>query len=115
MKDTYTRFFLTDGTFLAVFIRDDGALKMAGIFIDVNGQKAPNKFGRDIFYYIYYIRRGTNLVGVFMPSDYDRTRDSLINGTDSGTCNKNASDWSGRYCAALIMKDGWQIKDDYPW
>ncbi len=27
-------------------------------------------------------------------------------------CNKNSD---GIKCAALIMADNWQIKDDYPW
>ena len=27
-------------------------------------------------------------------------------------CKKNSS---GQYCAAKIMQDGWEIKDDYPW
>jgi len=47
------------------------------------------------------------------------TRDDIKNGkvtTTFSDCNKNGTEYnSGLYCAALIMYDGWQIKDDYPW
>lgn len=38
-------------------------------------------------------------------------RDKWKNNTRFG-CNKDAHKY---YCAGLIMHDGWQIKDDYPW
>jgi hypothetical protein len=79
-------------------------------------KKKPNKLGRDIFYFIYYVayispvNNGKILAGAIAT---DRT--ALLEGTGYGTCNKNSSSWGGRYCSAIIMKDGWQIKDDYPW
>ena len=41
-------------------------------------------------------------------------------GTDASVSavNSNCSKLStggGLYCAAKIIRDGWQIKDDYPW
>ena len=38
-------------------------------------------------------------------------RDYLKDGSGKYGCNENAK----TTCAALIMQDGWQIKDDYPW
>jgi hypothetical protein len=46
-----------------------------------------------------------------MPFVYNWSRENLM-GTDAGACNKAKT---GVFCSALIMKDGWQIKDDYPW
>ena len=52
---------------------------------------------------------------------YSVDRDTLLgkNGNTWGGCFKNSSQ-SGYYlagdsCAAVIMKDGWEIKSDYPW
>ena len=45
-----------------------------------------------------------------LPIGYNR--DELANGSDYRACNKSKG---GAFCAALIVMDGWQIKDDYPW
>ncbi len=108
----YGRFYLTDGTLIAVFVQNNSTDKRINVYIDLNGQKTPNTFGKDIFYYNYYVVHGSpNVMGKFMPEWYTADREFLINNTPSG-CNRNAN---GRLCTALIMKDGWQMKDDYPW
>ncbi len=43
-----------------------------------------------------------------------KSRDELINGKKYG-CNKNIDKNKRVNCTALMMWDGWQIKDDYPW
>ena len=30
-------------------------------------------------------------------------------------CSKQAGQTNGAFCSALIMTDGWEIRDDYPW
>ena len=112
--DTYYRFYLNDGV-LVYFTasqnleRTDGHRKFAVLYIDINGQKGPNKSGRDIFEFDYMIDGlYPELNGKLNPRFGHKTREDIL--TDN--CNKNVS---GLGCAALIMKDGWQIKDDYPW
>ncbi len=117
----YARFYLNDGTLIALRIenapRGDGLnYKQAYIYIDMNGQKKPNKYGKDLFHFKYYIFHGTptsNYSGKFLPYYYNASRDFLAGKTgDSDGCSKEGT---GALCAALILKDGWQIRDDYPW
>ena len=85
--------------------------------IDINGLKGPNKIGRDLFFFV--LDRES---GMFIPRQFndnesptvERKREELKNGPSSYNyqCNKSGR---GMWCAALIMADGWQIKDDYPW
>lgn len=83
--------------------------------IDINGYKKPNKFGRDLFMFCIDGQKGV------VPHSWDdqevvvsvKTREKLMNGPSSYSyqCNKQGR---GMWCAALIMADHWQIKDDYP-
>lgn len=86
--------------------------------IDLNGFKSPNKFGRDVFVFVFEV----TLDGV-QPYQWNGGEDSTIKKLDrdilrngpSGfryNCNKSGR---GMGCAALIMNDGWNIKSDYPW
>lgn len=78
---------------------------------DTNGYKKPNKIGRDLF--MYCIVKGKGVVAYTASStDYESTNTNLTRAQLKQECNKSST---GLYCAALIMKDGWQIKDDYPW
>jgi hypothetical protein len=112
LSSTIARFILTDGTLIAVnsqnYINGDGnTQKHADVYVDINGAKAPNFWGRDVFYFTYFIyypySNGIHN-GKFLPYAYTHTRDQLIDNCGS----------AGYRCAALIMKEG-QIKDDYPW
>ena len=114
------RFYLVDGTFVCVAANDYSNLhdKKVNIFFDINGQKNPNKLGRDVFSLEYFIKPNDINVSVkehegkLLPSYFNRSRDTLL-GTEAGDyCNK---DKSGIACLALIFIDGWEIKDDYPW
>ncbi len=86
--------------------------------VDVNGQKKPNKLGRDLF--MIDVSRDLGVVphakndGEEITEAKKRTRDQLRNGpsNEGYQCSKSGR---GIWCAALIMADGWQIKDDYPW
>jgi hypothetical protein len=70
------------------------------IYIDLNGSKPPNVYGKDFF---IFTRTNTGI----LPYGYDKTEAQINN-----SCGKTGD---GSYCAAKIMQDGWEIKDDYPW
>lgn len=101
--NSYARTYLADGTSLTFDIHNGNRLV---IWIDINGDNKPNKIGRDIFLLNYYIDSGH-----FTPQETPWTREKLLSSA-SYACNKNQK---GSFCLALIMKDGWQIKKDYPW
>ena len=103
----------------------------AWFVIDTNGNKAPNMDGIDRFRFIMSWGNARIVPSVagqctkklgFLPAglacnDRDLTRDDIINATSNleypeFACNQTNR---GQYCAALIMLDGWEIKDDYPW
>lgn len=93
-KDTKTTSMLSDGTVIAV-------LYTGIVLVDVNGGKGPNMLGRDVFEFKLYPGKG------LMPSGYDDTPTNITNGC-KGTSG-------GNFCATKIIRDGWLIKDDYPW
>lgn len=108
-------------------------------WVDTNGLlKKPNTFGKDIFPFIIAwgnagsVRQTTESdcfkrLGIY-PLGLDcstasPSRDDIINGTIAGhpdystyKCKKGSgSNRAGAYCGALLIYDGWQMKDDYPW
>ena len=95
----------------------DGKFKRKCYAVDINGYKNPNKFGRDLFMFCLDGDKGQ-----VVPHWWDdneghnvtKGRDKLLKGPsqESYQCSKSAR---GMWCAAVIMADGWQIKDDYPW
>ena len=70
------------------------------VFVDLNGTKPPNTFGKDVFYFTISFTEN-----VVRPNGYNTSK-STINATCQTT---------GLYCAAKIIADGWKIKDDYLW
>lgn len=103
-----TTFKLPDGTVVINFTSMGGQADeeenlvdthtSGAIYVDINGGKAPNRYGKDLFVFIRYDN------GLINPY--------LINLKDISTkCNRQ----TGEGCAAKIMKDGWTIADDYPW
>lgn len=84
--------------------------------VDINGQQGPNELGIDGFE--FRILTTKNTLGTVCTSN---NRDVLLGKNGSftyGTCSRSTSGWeyyAGECCAKVIMMDGWQIKDDYPW
>ena len=66
------------------------------IYIDINGGKKPNVYGRDLFRFTRVPGKG------ILPSGYSGTDEDI-----NQNCSKTGS---GEYCAAKIMRDGWEIK-----
>ena len=65
------------------------------VFIDINGAKAPNTYGVDVFRFDRVAGKG------ILPYGNNATLAANI-----ANCSLNAS---GEYCAARIMKEGWKI------
>ncbi len=82
--------------------------------IDINGLKGPNLLGIDGF--VFYYNPNENKL---TPLGYNLKRDELLGGTNSDySCSKTlniGNYYQGSWCASVIMQDGWEIKDDYPW
>lgn len=78
------------------------------VFIDINGtSKLPNVAGKDLFF--FQINKQGRLLPYYYNWDYAK-----INSTEMWACNKKSAGGGGA-CAAKIILDNWEIKDDYPW
>ena len=110
-------FTTNDGTAYFVFIMtwdneydEDGNLiskiprygTIQQVWVDLNGIKPPNTYGKDVFKFTVFFDKS-----IVRPMGYDKTTEQI---------NENCShSGTGSYCAAKIMQDSWEIKDDYPW
>ncbi len=65
---------------------------------------------------LYTVRKANNFLSFFflVSGSGDITRENIINESGHG-CNSNVAKNRRYHCGALIMNDGWEIKDDYPW
>ena len=63
------------------------------VYVDLNGIKPPNTFGKDVF--MFYVDFSKGIVRA-----------------ENGSCNKIGDSYG---CTGKIINDGWQIKSDYPW
>ena len=91
--------------------------KLKFFTVDINGLKGPNKIGRDLFFFVLDGESGMIIPRASSDTEsatVEKSRNQIKNGPspESYQCNKSGR---GIWCAALIIKDGWQIKDDYPW
>lgn len=86
------------------------------IYVDINGAKKPNTWGKDFFYFVYMRGPATQYADVngrFLPNGSIYSVEELLSVTTTGNaCHKNNAGWG---CASLIMKQNWEITEDYPW
>ena len=103
--------YLTDGTIVGFMIDNSGGkMQILYVYVDLNGDKKPNRLGRDIFVFKFISNTNKiNFAGVRL------SRDRLLNGSDREICSKSGGDYAGFYCGAVIQYDNREIKDDYPW
>ncbi len=108
------KFILNDGTLVGISYNKSDIAQKVKILVDINGPKKPNKNGKDVFGFFYYLQddETPDIVGKFVPDGGWRSFDELLNDSDDYACKKGKK---GTHCMALIMKQGWQITDDYPW
>ena len=71
--------------------------------VDTNGFKGPNIVGKDVF----------NMT--FELTSHKFTMHNYGNAKRSSYRNYCAGNLDAQVCGYLIMLDGWEIKDDYPW
>ena len=104
--------YLDDGTII-------GLDYLSMLYYDVNGDKGPNEYGRDVFEFnINSMFDETTYIDDFycLPTiqadhylcDNIPTREEAKN-----SCGKTAPN-NRNLCTYLIQLDGWEIKDDYP-
>ena len=115
------RFYLVDGTFICIAANNVSSYhdKLVQIIFDINGQKNPNKVGKDVFFLEYFIKPAdSNLpaheyTGRILPANLDyKSRSTILGSGHTDFCHKNRD---GKGCLAVIFIDGWEIKNDYPW
>lgn len=105
--------------------------------VDINGDAGPNILGKDVFSFFIFPKKlsfyncgvgdiAQNIPkGGLYPDGYGYTRNTMLNYAWRG-CNKRGgkavdssgverNNAGGAFCTALIMYDGWQIKEDYSW
>lgn len=85
------------------------------INVDINGKSKPNRAGIDVF--TFEANKSKNRLIAF---NQGQNRDFLTTpGFPRIPCSTTSVNWYawayGASCAALIILDGWQIKEDYPW
>ena len=80
------------------------------IFVDINGKQNPNIVGRD--WYMFYFD-GTRQMKLKPFAYGNLDRETLKEYCGNNPPEEGVS--ANFYCTALIMFDGWEIKDDYPW
>ena len=91
--------------------RTSNGLRM---LVDINGPKPPNTLGRDIYIMNMYFTSNSKLT-MFMPVSYNYLTNLIIYKNSSREDLLENCKTKGSCCGALIQRDGWQIKDDYPW
>ena len=118
------KIFLNDGTFFTVMSVLGSPTNSYALVVNLNGYSHPNRWGRDIFAFSVVKGKGFVPYGQYsgvISSDTEEmvgsfgnslNRDKITKAGNTRACNKNQD---GIWCAALIMLDGWEIKDDYPW
>ncbi len=136
-------FILQDGTTVEAWAGGDGFIPHALFYVDINGFKKPNKFGKDIFSFrfgkntgsyacgdvdeneelinekVCVESRGLSFEGIGYGSsvqDYLNPNFVLVSGSDNYKNKMSCSqNGNGRLCGAAIYMNNWEIPEGYPW
>ncbi len=65
-------------------------------YFDANGDRKPNKIGKDIYVMAYTADKG------LVPAGFDRTREEV---------EQNCLNGNGYWCLTYLINNGWQISD----
>lgn len=80
----------------------------ARLYVDINGDKAPNCFGRDIFG--FYLSNGNGAFLYPQGGREDGTNGSAWwNYNNSKLCSSENSDKEGIYCSGRIVENSWEM------
>ena len=99
------RIYLNDGSYFENYKGD-----CLDFVFDVNGDKKPNLDGRDIFRFLY-CPVGGNANAWIIKSTFIPYQNSMYSRATALSLCTN----SPYYCSSLLMLDGWEFKDDYPY
>lgn len=124
-KVNLVKYFLSDGTGIYFGSKSTNACGgLIEVLADINGLKAPNVMGKDVFSF-FIIQNACSPVN---RGDGNLSDKVSIGGVYPDGFNTNGSHYpyrgcgkdvtygrAGDYCGMKIIKDGYEIKDDYPW
>ena len=108
---------LNNGVFLFgnVNIGSQGVVSVR-ILVDINGPKAPNVLGRDIYEMLFSLYDGILfMAGERQITGYGLTYNKIIKYDDIYTRCKNGGNSGLIECGALIKQNGWKIPKNYPY
>ena len=93
-------FFKTNDDIFFMFTNDTtdaegNPVLMQNIYVDINGSKQPNTFGKDVFIFERVLGKG------FLPLGHEQPISTI-----NASCRKSGG---GTFCARKIMSDGWKI------
>lgn len=112
LNNNWYKIMLLDGTFIGLEKQDNTHVHIA---VDLNGEKVPNTYGKDIFLMTLVSQElrdawhNISAPGIYMYG-HGLTPEE-IKSASSG-CSK---DGNGLMCGEKILMDGWEIKNGYPW
>ena len=96
--------YLNDGT--RFFVSKESCIDFQ---FDVNGDKGPNEKGRDIFYFLYCPDFADSVIDRLTVIPYQSASTTSREDLLQACRTKNHT------CSGLLMLDGWEFKDDYPY
>ena len=104
VKATSDTVYLNDGSSFQIWKGD-----CFDFIFDVNGEKKPNEMGKDVYKFLFCPKDTFAWINQLTLIPYQKvdmtSRDTLL-----FQCMHNS-----QYCSALLMLDGWEYKDDYPY
>jgi prepilin-type N-terminal cleavage/methylation domain-containing protein len=108
-----TWFILSNGVHIAVSGYSN--TNVTTIYIDLNGKSKPNVKGKDMF--TMAIVKSPSTIAYWYGSFRGKKAGLYFygNGWDRETLKSECKGTRFDACGELIMRDGWEIKDDYPW
>lgn len=124
------KYVLNDGMALSIYnygyFLAPTTLRGLNIYVDINGAKNPNTFGKDVFSFVlvenaaspYNAGSGNIVSNIKMGGLYPDGYGLNINGpsyTYRGCGKDVVFSSAGSFCGMKIIQDGYKIKEDYPW
>ena len=114
LDSSWVRFFLNDGTFMALKLSSDDNSSVINLYVDTNGKKHLNVVARDVFLFEYWLKNNIHpeYEGKVLPKGHQYSKNDLLLPLNENSCYKSSN---GNYCGAVLMKDSWEMKYGYPW
>ena len=113
ITDTKSIIYLTNGAKLHLMFRETLSTRNSSkydirIHIDVNGDKGPNTFGKDIF--TFFVTDDGKVIARGSKTTKDLGIDSGIYWDTNNICKGDKPGGTGWYCAGRVVEEGYKIK-----